>query len=118
MDDNYDIDRAKLEFDREKHQQEIALREREVELKHIAHEKSLFCNPLLLAIVAGGVGLFSNAIVALVNGYAQRNLEFDRLKATQQLDESKAEAARILEAPNTAAPDMEHGTLSENYSRC
>ena len=105
MNDNFDIERARLDLERERYQEDIDLRKREIELKQTEQERSVFRSPLFLAVIAAVVGLFSNAIVALINGNAQRELEREKASATRQLEEGRAEAARILEALKTGDPD-------------
>src|SRR6188768_3400682 len=63
-----DIERERLEFDREKYRGEMRYRRRELSLKTAEQRRSAWTNPLFLAIVAGAVGLFSNSLVALING--------------------------------------------------
>ena len=99
------IEKDKLKFDREKHHDEIALRNRELELKQAELRKSHWRSPLFVAIVAGVVGLFSNAVVALINGNSQRSLEREKATATRILAQQNTEADRILEAIKTGDPD-------------
>jgi endonuclease G, mitochondrial len=89
------IERLRLEFEREKHRDELQLRLRELQLKEREAQRSTWHSPLFLAVIAALVGLFSNAVVAVLNGRLQRDLE-----------QQKAEAARVIEALKTGDPDI------------
>jgi hypothetical protein len=95
-------------FDRERWSAEISLREREVAVKEreqqtredaLDHQRdesrrSGWRNPLVLALIAAAVAALGNAVVVLINGTLQR-----------QLEDRKAEQLRILEMIKTADPD-------------
>ena len=121
-----DLDRAKLEFEREKWRSELELRGRELaikereqrtkegelELKRKEQASSKWTNPLVLAILAAVVAALGNAVVAVVNGRLQRQLDADKRKAELALEENKAESTRILEMIKT--PDTE--AVAQNLS--
>ncbi len=108
---NTDLEQAKLDFEKVKHRDEISLRERELELNLKQSQQSAWRSPMFLAVIAGVVGLLSNALVALLNGSFQRTLEKGRSVATQNLEKQKAEAERILEALKTGDPDKAAANL-------
>lgn len=89
------IELQRLEFEREKHRDEIQLKCRELELRAAQERRSSWHSPLFLAVAAAIIGLLSNAVVAWLNGSSQRELE-----------DKKAEAARIIEALKTGDPDV------------
>lgn len=116
-----DIDTARLEFERERHRAELALKQREQELRfefeRKQHEEELafkqadlafrqssdngvWGNPMLLAVAAGVLGLISNAVVTLVDGIENRALEHQKSEATMILEALKTgdadEAAQNL----------------------
>jgi hypothetical protein len=86
-----------VEFEREKWQAEHELREREVAVKEREASRWWWSTPLI-ALVAAAVGAAiaagGNAYVALLNG-----------QQALVLEETKAEAARILEVIKTGDPD-------------
>lgn len=73
---------------------ELSLRERELDIQLEHAKKVIWKNPIFVAIVGGFLALASNAIVAYINGRAERSLIL-----------YKAEADRILEALKTGDPD-------------
>ena len=83
-----------LEFEREKWRAEYELRKRELDLKERDATRSQWSSPLVLAISAGVVAGFFNAAIAWVNGIQARTVE-----------ETRAEAARILEVIKTGDAD-------------
>lgn len=96
-------------FDRERWSAEISLREREVTVKEkeqqtredaLDHQRdesrrSGWRNPLVLALIAAAVAALGNAVVVLINGTLQR-----------QLEDRKAEQLRILEMINSTLSDQ------------
>lgn len=102
---NNTLEAARFEFEKQKHHDELELRRSELELQREQAKQLAWRNPLVLAVIAAVIGLLSNAVVALINGFSERSLERDRAKATQELAEQKAEADRILEALKTGDPD-------------
>jgi hypothetical protein len=83
-----------LEFEREKWRAEYELRKRELELKERDASRSRWSSPLVLALLAAAIAGLSNAAAIWLNGRQARDLE-----------ETKAEAARILEVIKTGDPD-------------
>lgn len=95
-------------FEREKWVDERALREREVTVKEreqVVREEDLnvrkaeiaragWRNPLMVAILAGALAVAGNGLVAWLNGWQGR-----------QLEETRAESARILEMIKTGDAD-------------
>ena len=74
---------------------EMALKARELEAKLSDQKWSRWMNPLVLAIFAAALAASGNALLAYINGSAQKTLE-----------ETKAEASRILEVIKTADQDQ------------
>jgi hypothetical protein len=101
-------DQLRLEFEREKWRDELALRQRELafkeqELAAKRHDQmaSAWTNPLVLAILAAAIAAIGNAVVATVNGRMQRRLEVTKRDAELALEATKAESTRILEMIKT-----------------
>lgn len=95
-------------LEREKWQADLRLRERELSLKedglrfkHREVHRSRWANPLVLAVLAAALAAAGNAAVAHINGTAQRELEVARTTSQETIEETKAEAARILEVIKT-----------------
>lgn len=89
------IELLQLEFEREKYHDEIQLKRQELDLRKAEVERARWQSPLTLAVIAAIIGLLSNAVVAWLNGSTQSELE-----------KTKAEAARIIEALKTGDPDV------------
>lgn len=85
---------AALEFEREKWRSEYELRKRDLELKERDASRSRWSSPLVLAVLAAAIAGLGNAAAIWLNGRQARDLE-----------ETKAEAARILEVIRTDNPD-------------
>jgi hypothetical protein len=116
-------EREKWEADVRLRERELAVKEREQEIKHREVEtkaqefkRSRWTNPLVLAVLAAALAAGGNAVVALINGAAQREsndlrtaaenkLQAEKASEERQLEDGKAEAARILEMIKTADPD-------------
>jgi hypothetical protein len=110
-------------FEREKwvadvrlREREIAVKEDEVRAKSEELKRSRWRDPIVLAVLAAAFAAGGNAVVAVINGNLQRSADERRanadnslqaMKGTEerQLEEGKAEAARILEMIKTADPD-------------
>ncbi|UXI70301.1 trypsin-like serine peptidase [Tahibacter amnicola] len=75
-------------------EREVALREGELSLKRDEHASASWRNPLVVAIMAATLAGLSNAVVAIVNGRFQR-----------QLEDGRAEQSRVLEMIKTGDPD-------------
>jgi hypothetical protein len=107
------------EFDREKWQADIRLREREIAVKEREQDikdrevqakideqnRSRWTNPLVLAVMAAALAAAGNAGVAVINGILQRPIEEERASSQNALEEAKGESARILEVIKTNDPD-------------
>ncbi len=95
-------ERERWELEREFRDREIKVRESEVEIAKQEHRSSQWRNPVVLAILAAAVAAAGNAVVAIVNGNLQRDLE-----------DQKSEQTRILEVikvggnPDKAAENLE-----------
>ncbi|QRM55331.1 M15 family metallopeptidase [Sinorhizobium sp. BG8] len=87
-------DRERWEEERERAQREHKLKERELSLKELDADRTRrvagWTNPIVLAIATAALAATGNALVTYVSARQQRALE-----------ESKAEAARILEMIKT-----------------
>ena len=112
MTDGGTMDVARLEFEREKWAADLRLREREfdlrqaeLELKRKEQQGSRWRSPLTVAVLAAALAATGNAVVALVNGNNQRDLEDRKANAEIAVEESKAESSRILEMIKTGDPD-------------
>lgn len=91
MDENeIKIELERLEFEKEKFEKELEFKRNQLELNKKEFKKRLWTNPTFIAIVAAFIGLISNAIVAYYNN-----------ASLLEIENNKAEAARILEALKT-----------------
>jgi hypothetical protein len=111
---NFEGDR--LEFEREKWQAELTFRRDELNLKRKELNRPRWANPLVIGVFAAAAAAGGNALVAFINGKQQTQLERQRAdniqklnleqsKQTLALEQSKSEAARILEVVKTNDPD-------------
>jgi hypothetical protein len=82
-----DLDRERLNFEREQWQREAAF-------KKVEQDRSRLTSPLVIAIFTAAAAGFSNIGLAFVNGLQ-----------TRELEKSKSEAALVLEMIRTADPD-------------
>jgi len=119
---NFEFERARLDFEREKWQAEHALRREEINLKSEELNRSRWVNPLVIAVFAAAVAALGNAGVTLISSYRQSELERERAALTQKvnleesrstlkLEQTKSEAARILEVVKTNDPDKAAANL-------
>jgi hypothetical protein len=74
-------EREKWEADLRFREREVAAREHEVAAK-VAEQKRWWTNPLFLAVIAALAAIIGNAVVARMNGKAQRKLEGPVLSAS------------------------------------
>jgi spore germination cell wall hydrolase CwlJ-like protein len=81
--------------------QDAAQKAREFDAKLADQRWARWTNPLVLAISAAALAAFGNTWLAYVNGAAQRELELTRSDGQLRIENSKAEAARILEVIKT-----------------
>jgi hypothetical protein len=107
------VDPATLEverwhLERDCRLRELALKERdqgareaEIQLRRDEQRGSTWRSPLTVAVFAAAVAGAGNAVVAMVNGSMQRNLETSRRVAEMDLERTKAESTRILEMLKT-----------------
>jgi hypothetical protein len=102
-----ELKRQQQQIDSEKWQAEKGLRERELSTKEVELELkrkeivgSGWRSPLVVAIFAATLAAAGNAVVAIVNGFEQRNLE-----------EEKSEETRILEMIKVDDADKAAGDL-------
>jgi hypothetical protein len=109
-----DPDPSRGDFEREKwlaelelRNRELALKERdqanrdaELKLRQREHASSQWRSPLVVAILAAAVAATGNAVVAVVNGKMQRDVE-----------ERKSESGRILEMIKTGDTEKAAGNL-------
>src|SRR6266436_2486482 len=100
-----------LAWEQQKWRDEYQLKLRELDLKQKEQERSNWSNPLSLAILAAFVaGLFS-AVVALINGWQQRQIEQSKAAESLRIEDSRSEAGRILEIIKTGEPDKAASNL-------
>lgn len=138
-------------FEREKWQADLLIRTREVAVKEREQDvrqkevdakldelrRSRWANPLVLALLAAAIAATGNAVVAYINGVAQRyqderhskaenTLQINKADADRQLEDRKSEAARILEVVRTTDPDkaavnlsflLDAGLIADPYRR-
>jgi hypothetical protein len=88
------FDREKWEVERNFRERELVVKEGELELHCKDQASSGWRNPLVVAILAATAAAAGNAVVAVVNGRLQRDLEAQ-----------KSEQTRILEMIKTGDPD-------------
>jgi hypothetical protein len=88
------LDREKWEAEKNFREREIAIKEAELELQRKDQAGSGWRNPLVVAILAATAAAAGNAVVAVVNGRLERDLESER-----------SEQTRILEMIKTGDPD-------------
>lgn len=81
---------------------DAAQKAREFDAKLADQRWARWTNPLVLAVFAAALAALGNAWLAYVNSEAQRALELTRSDGQLRIENSKAEAARILEVIKTA----------------
>jgi len=120
-----DTDSASSDLDREKWRTEVDFRRREIELKEREQANrdaeieikrkdqasSTWRSPLIVAIFATAVAAAGNAVVTVVNGHLQRDLDARKRDAEIQLEKSKSESSRILEMIKTGETEKAAGNL-------
>ena len=104
-----ELDLKKRELDIKESEQ--ATRDAEHELRKKEHKTSTWRSPLTVAIFAAAVAAFGNALVTVVNGNLQRDLEGTRHIAGINIERSKAESTRILEMIKTGDTEKAAGNL-------
>jgi|GEM_PF-1745295 len=118
MSEDSTFEREKWLTDVELRRVELALKERdqknrdaELELKRLEQRASAWRNPLIVAILAAAAAAAGNAVVTVVNGRLQRELEDNKRTAEIVLERSKAESTRILEMIKTGDPERAASNL-------
>jgi hypothetical protein len=100
-------------FEREKWLADLELRRRELNLKERDQQGATWHSPLIVAILAAAVAAGGNAVVAVINGSLQRDVEAEKARAELSLERSKAESTRILEMIRTG--DAEHAAANLEF---
>ena len=102
MGDNHttDFEREKWEVENAFRERELKVKEGELVLKRAEQARSGWRSPLVVAILAAALAAAGNVLVAIVNGYLQRNLE-----------DKTSEDFRILEMIKTQNPDQNTANL-------
>jgi hypothetical protein len=90
---------------------EYQLKSRELDLKQQEQQRSKWTNPLVVAILAAAVAGLGSAVVAMINGRLQRDIEQSKAAESLRIEESRSEAVRILEMIKTGEPDKAAGNL-------
>lgn len=103
-----ELELERWHFERDLRLRELVLKEREqanrdaeIELRRNDLRSATWRSPLTVAIFAAAVAGGGNAVVAVVNGSLQRDLENARRAAEVSLEKTKAESTRILEMIKT-----------------
>jgi len=102
---------SELSFEQQKWRDEYQLKKKELDLKEQVQNESRWSNPLVVAILAAALAGISNAIVAVINGKEQRQIEKDRADESLRVEENRSEATRILEMIKTGEPDKAAANL-------
>jgi hypothetical protein len=89
-----DFERQKWEAEHQLKRDELALKERELDIRNRESQRARWSNPLVLAIAGAALAAGGNLIAAYYNSVEQRRLE-----------SVKAESQLILEVIKTANPD-------------
>lgn len=99
-------------FEQKKWDDEVRLRSRELDIKNnevqaavCTAAQSRWTSPLVVAIFAAALAGLGNAGVAWINGSSSLSLEASKHDEEQTIEETRAEAARILEVVKTGSPD-------------
>jgi uncharacterized membrane protein len=108
---NDEFDRERFEFEKKKWQTERTSRREELDLKRDELNRSRWINPLVIAIFAAAAAGFTNVGVTLIGSQQQSQLEREKATLTLGLEQTKSEAARILEIVKTNDPDKAAANL-------
>ncbi len=95
-----DLNKMKLEIERERLEIERIRVENELEIKKLEIRGSSFTNPLFLGVCAAALGLISNALIAFLNGEYQRELEKTKTESSLILESVKTEGDREAASMN------------------
>jgi hypothetical protein len=112
-------DTAKFAFEREKWAAETAMRQHELEIKEREQRRldaessakleemrrSRWSSPLVLAVLGAGLAALGNAAVSWVSGVQTLKVQEQHNKAEQELEQFKADSARLLQMIGTNDPD-------------
>jgi hypothetical protein len=82
----HDPERDRLEFEREKWRTDVELRGREIALKEREQASSKWRNPLTVAVFAAAAAASGNAVVAMINGWQQVDIENSKVESTRILE--------------------------------
>lgn len=99
-----DLDRERLNFEREQWQRETAF-------KKVEQDRSRWTSPLVIAIFTAAFAGVGNIVLAFVNGSLQRASDTERARETRELEKNKSEAVLVLEMIRTADPDKAAANL-------
>ena len=88
------------DLDNKAKDRELAIKEGELEVRHKEAKRTIFSNPLALALVGATVAAIANVWVAYHNGSEQRALETVKADSGRDLERQKAEDDRIVSAIN------------------
>jgi hypothetical protein len=105
-----ELDAKKRELDIKEREQ--ATREADLDLRKKELASSTWRNPLTVAVFAAAAAAAGNAVVTVVNGNLQRDLEERKRTAEINLERSKAESIRILEMIKTGDTEKAAGNLA------
>ena len=86
-------------------------RREEIDLKRHELNRSRWINPLVIAIFVAAAAGFTNVGVTLISSQQQSQLEREKAALTLRLEQTKSEAARILEIVKTNDPDKAAANL-------
>ena len=87
-------------------EQDQIIQKEELRLKQVESARSRWSNPLVLAILATAAGALVNIGVVWWNTNAQRTSDFNQARSAVDLENQKAEAARILELVKSDDPEV------------
>jgi hypothetical protein len=79
---NDELEKKKLEFERERWEADYRLRLEELSLKKSDLNRSRWINPLVIAILAAAAAALGNAAIALITSTKQLELERERATIT------------------------------------
>jgi hypothetical protein len=95
------LDRDRFEIDVELRRKELALREKELDLKAKSDRGAAWRSPLFLALLAAVAGLIGNAIVALVQGRSASELKEREAANNEKIEAEKFRSDMILQVIKT-----------------
>ncbi len=116
------LEREKIEAENTRHEKRLRLEIEKFEKEHAF--RGFATSPLLLAIVAGILGLFANAIENYYSNRGQQTIEKDKSVASIELEREKFQSNIIIEALKTGGDEgiseenlrlLVEGQLVKNY---